>query len=58
MLNLHWRQSLFGDGELLGPATPTATPTATSKVSSMTLAALADLGYEVDYTAAVSFTLS
>ena len=43
-LDLHWRESVFGT-ELM----TTALESATAPVSKVTLASLADLGYEVDY---------
>ena len=53
-LDGHWRESVFGT-ELMTPSLSgddTDTP-----LSKVTIAALADLGYSVDYTQAVSYTL-
>ena len=52
LVNVHWRESVF-DTELM---TPRAAAGA-SPLSKVTLAALADIGYSVDYTQAESYTL-
>ncbi|MCY4372228.1 MAG: hypothetical protein OXC31_00565 [Spirochaetaceae bacterium] len=50
-LDGHWRESVFGS-ELM-----TSTVSTSEKFSKVTIAALADLGYSVDYTQAESYTL-
>ena len=53
-LDAHWREAVFGT-ELL---TPTISSTSASHpLSKVTIAALEDLGYRVDYTQAESYTL-
>ena len=47
----HWRLSVFGD-ELMVPTFALAAP-----LSKVTIAALADLGYRVDYTKAAAYTV-
>ena len=51
-LDLHWRESVFGT-ELM----TTVLDSADAPVSNVTLASLADLGYEVDYTKAEPYAL-
>ena len=48
----HWRQSVFGGNEVMA-----STIESTARLSKVTIAALADLGYSVDYTEAESYTL-
>lgn len=50
-LDSHWRLSVFGD-ELMAPTFALAAP-----LSKVTIAALADLGYGVDYTKAAAYTV-
>ncbi len=50
-LDGHWRLSVFGD-ELMAP-----TFASTAPLSKVTIAALADLGYQVDYTEAAAYTV-
>ena len=53
VLYVHWRESVF-DSEVMTPTISTSTSQPLSKV---TLAALADIGYSVDYSEAESYTL-
>ena len=48
----HWRESVFGTEVM-----DTVVSSASARLSKVTIAALADLGYRVDYTQAESFTL-
>ena len=50
----HWRESVFG-AELMTPRVSVSS--GDQPLSKVTIAALADLGYEVDYTHAESYTL-
>jgi Leishmanolysin len=52
----HWRESIFGT-ELMTPSIDTTSPDK-NPLSRLTVAALADLGYEVDLTAADRFSLA
>ena len=54
-LDGHWRESVFGD-ELM-TATISVSSQTSQPLSKVTIAALADLGYSVDYTQADSFSL-
>ena len=54
-LDGHWRETVFGS-ELMTAAISTST-SAAAPLSRVTIAALADLGYRVDYTRAGSFAL-
>ena len=55
VLDGHWRETVFGH-EILTP-TISADPQTSQPLSTVTIAALADLGYSVDYTQADSYSL-
>ena len=52
----HWRESVFGT-ELMTPVITSSALSIGDPLSKVTIAALADLGYSVDYTQAESYTL-
>ena len=51
----HWRESVFTTEIMTGFVSPVGTPNPLSRI---TLASLADMGYDVNYGAADSFRLS